>query len=139
MREASTSDWSCASRSAAARLAGCRIARRPALGFCCCWALSDAGWSRFPHGTHSSRLCAGFRHRFAAADKSQRRPLTPRAAKGFGEKNCLGALAADIVRGGQEQAGLESAADLEAVVIGVAYRLGLGAGGEISRATVAVT
>jgi len=59
--------------------------------------------------------------------------------KGFGEKNCLGALAADIVRGGQEQAGLESAADLEAVVIGVAYRLGLGAGGEISRATVAVT
>src|SRR5271169_5342423 len=79
MREASTSDWSCASRSAAARLAGCRIARRPALGFCCCWALSDAGWSRFPHGTHSSRLCAGFRHRFAAADKSQRRPLTPRA------------------------------------------------------------
>jgi hypothetical protein len=41
-------------RLVAARRAGCRIARRPlSLRFPCSWAISDAAWSRFPHGTHS--------------------------------------------------------------------------------------
>src|ERR1035437_1626289 len=52
--QASISGSSCATRSASARRAGCRIARRPSWPrFWCSWALPDAGWSRFPHGTHS--------------------------------------------------------------------------------------
>src|ERR1019366_3644704 len=82
MRGASISDSSCATRSASACRAGCRIARRPPWPrfwrYC---APPDAGWSRFPHGTHSSRLCAGFRHRSPPPATPQRRPLSPRAAK----------------------------------------------------------
>src|ERR1700674_3039671 len=64
MRGASISGSSCATSSAAARRAGCRIAWRPSWPrFWCSWALPDAGWSRFPHGAHSSRRCAGFPHR----------------------------------------------------------------------------
>ena len=36
---------------------------------------------RFPHSTHSSRLCAGFRHRSPPPATPQRRPLTPRAVR----------------------------------------------------------
>ena len=49
MREASISGSSCATCSASARRAGCRIAGRPSWPrFWCSWALPDAGWSRFP-------------------------------------------------------------------------------------------
>src|ERR1035437_8215887 len=82
MRGALISGLSCATCSASARRAGCRIAGRPSWPrFWCSWALPDAGWSRFPHGTHSSRLCAGFRHRSPPPATPQRRPLTPRAAR----------------------------------------------------------
>src|ERR1035437_9822336 len=61
---------------------GGSIARRPSWPrFWCSWALPDAGWSRFPHGTHSSRLCAGFRYQAPPSALPSRRPLTPRAAK----------------------------------------------------------
>jgi len=71
---------SCATCSASARRAGCRIARRPSWPrFWRSWAPPDAGWSRFPHGTHSSRLCAGFRYQAPPSAIPQRRPLSPRA------------------------------------------------------------
>src|ERR1019366_8637268 len=82
MPGASISDSSCASRSASARRADCRIARRPSWPrfwrYC---APPDAGWSRFPHGTHPWPLCAAFRHPSPPPPTPQRRPLSPRAAR----------------------------------------------------------
>ena len=82
MRGALISGLSCATCSASARRAACRIAGRPSWPrFWRSCAPPDAGWSRFPHGTHSSRLCAGFRHRSPPPATPQRRPLTPRAVR----------------------------------------------------------
>src|ERR1039458_7172696 len=82
MRGALISGLSCATCSASARRAGCRIARRPSWPrfwrYC---APPDAGWSRFPHGPHPWPLCAAFRHPSPPSAIPQRRPLTPRAAK----------------------------------------------------------
>jgi len=41
---------------------------------------TEMSWPRFPHGTHSSRRCASFRHRSPPPAIPQPRPLTPRAA-----------------------------------------------------------
>jgi len=82
MRGALISGLSCATCSASARRAGCRIAGRPSWPrFWRSWALPDAGWSRFPHGTYPGPLCSGVPHQTPPPAIPQRRPLTPRAAK----------------------------------------------------------
>src|ERR1035437_378645 len=98
MRGALISGLSCATCSASARRAACRIAGRPSWPrFWRSCAPPDAGWSRFPHGTHSSRLCAGFRLRSLPPATPQRRPLTPRAVKrSLNNRKHRGAVAIEV-------------------------------------------
>ena len=84
----------------AARAAG-SPGNRHSCAFCCSWALPNAGWSRFPHGTHSSRRCAGFRHRSPPPATPHRRPLTPRAASVLSQK-CVYKIA-QLIRGFDRQ------------------------------------
>src|SRR5664279_296683 len=82
MRGALISGLSCATCSASARRAGCRIAGRPSWPrFWRSCAPPDAGWSRFPHGTYPGPLCSGVPHQTPPSAIPQRRPLSPRAVR----------------------------------------------------------